>query len=159
MTYNTADLWDEFSDKLTLLNLPFNSYGKIESFHGEVVTLKVYEDNSLVKKELGTNGKGKVLVVDGGGSRRCALVGDNLAQMAINNGWNGIIVYGCIRDSKQINEMAIGIKAIGTCPVKSTKRNEGVKGEDLIIEGTKLGSGNYLYADMDGVMISDEMLT
>ena len=158
MSYYTADLWDEYSDELTLLNVPLNAYGKNRLFHGEVVTLKVYEDNSLVKAELLTNGKDKVLVVDGGGSRRCALVGDNLAQLAIENEWSGIIIYGCIRDSEQINDMDVGIKAIGTCPVKSIKKNEGIKSQDLIIEGTQIKNGDYLYADADGVLLANRKL-
>lgn len=158
ITYYTADLWDEYSEELTLLNLSLNSYGKKDAFYGEVVTLKVYEDNSLVKATLQTNGKGKVLVVDGGGSKRCALVGDNLAQLAIDNEWSGIIIYGCLRDSKQINEMEVGIQALGTCPAKSIKRNEGQKGIDLLIEGTQIKNGNFIYADLDGVLIAERMI-
>lgn len=158
MTYYTADLWDEYSDELTLLNLSLISYGKKDIFHGEIIALKVYEDNSLVKAELQTNGKGKVLMVDGGGSRRCALVGDNLAQLAIDNEWEGVIIYGCIRDSKQINEMEVGIKALGTCPAKSIKRNEGQKGIDLLIEGTKIKNGNFIYADQDGILVAEKQL-
>jgi len=154
----TADLWDEYAEELTLLNVSFNHYGKIDNFEGKVVTLKVYEDNSLVKKELQSNGKGKVLVVDGGGSKRCALVGDNLAKLAIDNEWSGVVVYACIRDSKQINEMNVGIKALGTCPVKSIKRNVGLKGETLIIEGTEIKNADYIYADSDGILIASKKL-
>ncbi len=157
-SYHTADLWDEYSDELTLLNISLNSYGKKDLFYGQVVTLKVYEDNSLVKRELQTNGKGKVLVVDGGGSKRCALMGDNLAQLAIDNEWNGVIIYGCIRDSMQIDNMNVGIKAIGTCPIKSNKRNEGIKGQDLVIEGTRIKNDDHLYADRDGVLIANRMI-
>lgn len=158
MNFHTADLWDQYLDKLTLLNISLNSYGTKHLFHGQIVTLKVYEDNSLIKKTLESNGEGRVLVVDGGGSKRCALMGDNLAQLAIDNEWNGIVIYGCIRDSEQINKMNIGIKAIGTCPIKSNKRNEGIKGQDLIIEETKIKNESYLYADVDGILIANEML-
>lgn len=157
-TYYTADLWDEHSDRLSLLNLDLITYGTIHTFHGQSVTLKLYEDNSLVRSTLSENGKGKVLVIDGGGSKRCALVGDNLAQLAIQNEWSGIIVYGCIRDSLQINSMPIGIKALGTCPVKSIKRNVGLTDVDLIINGTSLQSGDFVYADSDGVLISPKAL-
>ncbi|MEL6627319.1 MAG: ribonuclease E activity regulator RraA [Bacteroidota bacterium] len=154
----TADLWDEHAPALRLLNLELKSYGRHTSFYGEIVTLKVFEDNSWVRRILTEKGEGKVLIIDGGGSRRCALVGDNIAQLAIENGWKGIIVYGCIRDSKVINEMDIGIKAIGTCPVKSIKRNVGVEGESLCIDGTDIAPGTYVYADEDGVLLSAENL-
>ena len=97
-------------------------------------------------------------MVDGGGSKRCALVGDNLAQLAIDNGWSGVVIYGCIRDAMQINDMNVGIRALGTCPVKSVKRNEGLKGETLVIEGTRIKNGDYLYADSDGILIAHRKL-
>ncbi len=154
----TADLWDEYAEKLTVLNLELKHFGKKDNFAGEVVTLKVHEDNSFVKRLLAEDGKGKVLVIDGGGSRRCALIGDNIARSAMNHNWEGIIVYGCIRDSKVINSMDVGIKAIGTCPAKTIKRDVGLVGEKLIIEGTPIQNGNFIYADLDGVVISDEEL-
>lgn len=154
----TADLWDAHAPDLQLLNLPLRSFGKKTNFFGEIVTLKLYEDNTLVRKVLGEPGQGKVLVVDGGGSQRCALVGDNIAQLAMDNGWEGIVVYGCIRDSSVINTMDIGIKAVGTCPVKSIKRNVGLKGETLLIAGTSIQQGHYLYSDADGVLLSAKSL-
>ena len=154
----TADLWDKYPNELTLLNLTLTSFGKKDAFTGEVVTLKLYEDNTYVRKVLSENGKGKVLVVDGGGSRRCALVGDRIAKLAMDNQWEGVIVYGCVRDSKVINTMQVAIKAIGTCPVKSIKRNVGLVGEDLMINGTAIKPSQYIYADMDGVLISDRKL-
>ena len=158
MSYHTADLSDEFEDELSVLNVTMNSYGRLGMFHGQCVTLKVYEDNTFVKKELQQNGKGKVLVVDGGGSRRCALMGDNLAQLAIDNEWSGVIIYGCIRDSSQINEKQIAVKAMGTCPVKSRKRYEGIQYQNLMIEGTSIKNGDYIYADSDGILIAGEKL-
>lgn len=154
MTIATADIWDAYADELTLLNLNLKSFGKKTSFYGEVITLKLYEDNSYVRKILTESGKNKVLVIDGGGSRRCALVGDQIAKLAVVNNWEGIIVYGCIRDSKVINEMEIGIKALGTCPVKSIKRDVGILGEDLLIKGTTIKQGQYIYADEDGVLLA-----
>ncbi len=150
----TADLWDQYSKELKILNLELKSYGKKTAFCGEVVTLKVFEDNSFVRRTLEDSGKGKALIIDGGGSKRCALIGDNIAKLANDNNWEGIIVYGCIRDSKVINEMNVSIKAIGTCPVKSIKRNVGVSGEMLIIEGTQINQGEYVYSDEDGVLLS-----
>lgn len=154
----TADLWDEFTNDLRLLNLELKHFGKKKAFAGQIETLKVFEDNTFVRKMLAEDGTGKVLVIDGGGSRRCALVGDNIAKLAIQNNWEGIIVYGCIRDSQVINTMNIAIKAIGTCPVKSIKRNVGLIGETLIIAGTKIKASQYVYVDMDGVLISDKNL-
>ncbi|UOY06421.1 ribonuclease E activity regulator RraA [Muricauda sp. SCSIO 64092] len=154
----TADLWDEHTTALKVLPLELQNYGGKTAFCGEIVTLKVYEDNSYVRKTLEENGNGKVLVVDGGGSKRCALVGDNIASLANENGWEGIIIYGCIRDSKVIKTMDVGIKAIGTCPVKSRKQNIGSKGETLLIEGTEIVPGNYIYSDEDGILLSTEKL-
>ena len=154
----TADLWDAHSNKLELLNLDLRHFGRKLSFNGAVETVKAYEDNSLVRKLLSTDGSGKVLVIDGGGSRRCALIGDNMAQLSLDNRWEGILLYGCIRDSKAINDMQVGIKAVGTCPIKSRKRNEGTIGQELIIEGTRIRSGQYVYADLDGVLFSIEKL-
>lgn len=151
----TADIWDAYTDKVTYLHLDMRSFGKVSSFEGEIITLKLHEDNTFVRTLLSENGKGKVLVVDGGGSKRCALVGDNIARLAMDNQWSGVVVYGCIRDSKEINDMAIGIKALGTCPVKSIKRQVGLPGEDLLIEGTLIKQGQYLYSDEDGILIAD----
>ena len=154
----TADLCDQYADQIDYLQLDLIDFGTKESFSGRTVTVKVYEDNSYVRKLLEENGKGKVLIIDGGGSKRCALVGDNLAQLAIDNQWEGIIVYGCIRDSKEINTMPVGIKAMGTCPLKSIKRNVGIIKEQLIIEGTKINDDQYVYADSDGVIFSKDQL-
>lgn len=154
----TADLWDEHAAELTLLNLDLKHFGRKDNFAGKVETLKVYEDNSFVRQVLSENGSGKVLVIDGGGSTRCALVGDNIAKLAMQNHWEGVIVYGCIRDAKVINTLEVGIKAIGTCPVKSIKRNVGLVGEELIISGIKINTTQYIYADMDGVLVSDKKL-
>ena len=101
--FTTADLWDEHFIDLICLDPIFKHFGKRTCFSGEIVTLKLHEDNSLVRETLSENGQGKVLVIDGGGSMRCALVGDRLAQKAIDNQWEGIIVYGCIRDLSLIH--------------------------------------------------------
>ena len=154
MKFSTADLWDDHAQDLNCLTSIFQYYGKKTCFTGQVVTLKLHEDNSLVREVLGEPGKGKVLVVDGGGSLRCALVGDRLAQKAIDNDWEGIIVYGCIRDSAIINQMDIGIKAINTCPAKSIKRGVGLRNETLHFAGVMISPEHYIYADQDGILIS-----
>ncbi|WP_299523768.1 ribonuclease E activity regulator RraA [Winogradskyella sp.] len=158
MKIATADIWDDYMADVKLLNVELKNYGKKTAFYGEIVTLKLYEDNSILRKTLEEKGVGKVLVVDGGGSKRCALLGDNIATLAIENGWAGIIIYGCIRDSKVIKTLDIGVKAIGTCPVKSAKRNVGLKGETLLIQGTEIVHGGYIYSDEDGVLLSRKKL-
>jgi len=155
---STADLSDQYGTSLSLLNLSLRTFGKKDWMSGKVVTLKVFEDNTYVRKLLSENGTGKVLLIDGGGSRRCALVGDQIAQLAIDQNWEGIIVYGCIRDSKTINEMEISIKALGTCPVKSIKRDVGYPDQELTIAGTRILSGQYIYSDADGILISESPL-
>ena len=158
INFSTADLWDEHSEKLHCLSPIFQQYGKRECFAGQAYTLKLYEDNSLVRETLGKDGKGKVLVIDGGGSLRCALVGDRLAQKAIDNRWEGILIYGCIRDSKIIQTMNIGMKALNTCPVKSMKRGVGLEQEVLHFAGAIIAPNSFVYADSDGVLISDTWL-
>jgi len=158
MNFQTADLWDDYASQLTCLTPIFKSFGQKSSFAGKVVTLKLFEDNSLVREQLSKDGTGKVLVVDGGGSLRCALVGDRLAQKAMDNHWEGIIVYGCIRDSMIINQMNVGIRAVNTCPVRSIKRGEGQEGLVVRFAESVIKPGNYIYADADGVVVSEEWL-
>lgn len=158
MVLATADLWDANQKELTYLNLPLQNFGLKTSFAGEIVALKVFEDNTWVRKILSENGEGKVLVIDGGGSRRCALVGDKIAKLALDNNWAGLLVYGCIRDCAVIDSMLISLKAIGTCPVKSIKEDVGYRGLELLIAGCTISEGNYLYADQDGVLISTKQL-
>lgn len=158
MTMATADLYDDFGEELTVLAPIFSDYGGQSVFEGEIATLKVFEDNTLVRAELERSGENKVLVIDGGGSLRCALVGDNLAVLAKENGWSGIIVFGCIRDSAQINDIALGVKAIGVNPRKSVKRGEGVRDVALRFADATIEPGKYLYADRDGIVISKSAL-
>lgn len=158
MKFATADLWDDHAAYLQCLTPIFQHYGAKKYFAGQIVTIKLHEDNSLVRETLSTSGAGKVLVVDGGGSLRCALVGDRLAQKAIDNDWEGVIVYGCIRDSAVINEMNVGIKALNTTPVKSIKRGVGLKDEVVHFAGVQLKPNDYLYADEDGIVVSEKWL-
>ncbi len=158
MYHATADLCDKHIDKLQVAEPIFVDFGAVAVFEGEVHTLKVFEDNTLVRAALEKDGTGKVLVVDGGGSFRCALVGDNLAALAIQNNWRGLVVFGCIRDSKQISEMEIGVKALNTNPTKSVKRNEGQENIDVRFAGVDFKPGMYLYADEDGIVVSEFQL-
>ncbi len=141
----------------------FNSYGANNKFCGEIVTVKCFEDNSRVKELLNSDGKdangnGKVLVVDGGGSMRCALLGDMIALSAINNGWAGVVVYGCVRDVDDMAQMNIGVKALGCIPRKSTRRGEGQTDIEISFGDLTLNSGMYLYADNNGMIVSDKPL-
>jgi regulator of ribonuclease activity A len=156
--FTTADLWDEHHEHLSCVEPIFYSFGKKKAFSGKITTLKLFEDNSFVRKQLESNGKGKVLVVDGGASLRCALVGDKLAELAITNKWEGIIVNGCIRDSYLINQMDIAIKAINTSPVKSIKRNIGKMNISVNFSGVTFIPGQFVYSDNDGVLISKKSL-
>jgi len=117
----TADLCDHFIDELQVAEPLLLSFGGKEMFGGEIFTVKVFDDNVLVKQTLSTKGNGRVLVVDGAGSTWCALMGDNLATLAINNNWAGVVINGCIRDARQIGEMNVGVFAMATCPRKSRK--------------------------------------
>ena len=154
----TADLYDDHGDNLSVALPLFKFFGQKRYFHGKVVTIKCHEDNSLVRETLGEDGSGKVMVVDGGGSLRCALVGDRLAQKAIDNGWEGIIVYGCIRDSMIIDKMNIGIKCLNTNPTKSIKRGVGLKNEVVRFASVLIRPGHYVYADEDGIVFSEKEL-
>ncbi len=156
--FKTADLCDDHSDKLTIAAPMFNDFGGEISFSGSISTVKCFEDNSFVRSQLEQPGKGRVLVVDGGGSLRCALVGDVLAQMGADNGWAGIVVYGCIRDSGVIAEIELGVKAIDTLPLKSVKKNVGEVDVTVHFADADFIPGHYLYADEDGIILAAEKL-
>lgn len=162
MSFKTPDLCDAFEshlgDSLRVVAPMFQRYGQRNSFSGQVVTLKLFEDNSLVREAFGENGKGRVLVIDGGGSMRCALVGDQLAILAKKNGWEGVVVYGCIRDSVDINGIDIGVRALNTHPQKSIKKGAGDRNIPVTFGGVTFKPGDWLYADEDGVLVSSTPL-
>lgn len=163
MTFKTPDLCDQFEADLgtsvRVVAPMFRRYGGRNAFSGRIATLKLFEDNSLVRTAFGEDGKGKVLVIDGGGSLRCALVGDQLAILAQKNGWEGVVVYGCIRDSGDINGIDIGVRALDTHPQKSIKKNVGDRDIAVTFGGVTFKPGEYLYADEDGVLVSEKPLT
>ncbi|MGR8919734.1 MAG: ribonuclease E activity regulator RraA [Gammaproteobacteria bacterium] len=154
----TADLYDEHGEALRVMAPLFRDYGGVKAFSGPASTVKVYEDNSLVRAALEEPGAGRVLVVDGGGSMRCALVGDNLAALGEKNGWAGIVVYGCIRDAAPIGAIGIGVKAMATNPRKSIKKGEGERDVTLRFAEVVVEPGDYVYADEDGVVLADAKL-
>lgn len=159
MSLATADLYDQHGETLQVAAPLFRDYGGDVVFEGAVVTLKVFEDNSLVRSTLEEAGDGRVLVVDGGGSLRCALVGDMLAELGRKNGWAGIVVYGCVRDAETMANMSIGIKALATNPRKSVKKGEGARDVTLRFAELVVEPGQYLYADRDGIVIAKHKLT
>ncbi len=156
--FATADLCDEFEQQLQISSPIWQSYGQHTVFHGEVATVKCFEDNSKVKELLATAGNGRVLVVDAGNSRRRAHLGDLLAQQAVDNGWTGVVVYGLIRDSRVINQLPLGVKALGTHPLKTEKNGEGQTGMTLQFANMIINDGDYLYADEDGIVVAQSKL-
>jgi regulator of ribonuclease activity A len=158
MDFQTADLSDDHTDITQVAQPLFQAYGMHKKFSGEIVTIKCHEDNSLVREVLSETGQGKVLVVDGGGSLRCALVGDQIATLAVNNGWSGVIVFGCIRDSVAINQMPMGLRALNTHPLKSVKKGIGEKNLVVNFAGVRFEPGHYLYADEDGILVAPKPL-
>ena len=159
MTFATADLYDEYEEKLQIATPMFNDYGGNLKFCGPVSTVRVIEDNSLVRAALEEPGEGRVLVIDGGASLKCALLGDMLAELGKENDWAGIIVYGCIRDSAVIANIAIGVKALNTNPRKSVKKGIGERDVSVDFADVIISPGDYIYADEDGIVISAERLT
>jgi len=153
MPDSTADICDELNDAAQVCHPLFNSYGKKTCFEGEIYTVKCLEDNSMVRKVLEEPGNGRVLVVDGNASMRCALLGDMLATLGIENNWSGVIVSGCIRDSEVISRLEIGVMALATHPRKSVKRGQGEIGISVDIAGVEFNPGHYVYADLDGVIV------
>ncbi|MFM8798767.1 MAG: ribonuclease E activity regulator RraA [Fluviibacter sp.] len=159
----TTDLLDNNEaliqqEQLRIVAPMFQRYGGKTAFAGQIVTLKLFEDNSLVRAVLGESGTGKVLVIDGGGSMRCALLGDQLAEMAVKNGWEGVVVYGCIRDSAAINGLPLGVRALNTHPLKTVKKNIGERDVNVTFGGVTLKPGEWLCADEDGVIVSTTSL-
>ena len=152
------DLCDKFGDAVQVVAPLFRNYGGRKSFGGEIVTLKCHEDNSLVATQAEENGRGKVLVVDGGGSMRCALMGDNLAARALENGWEGMVIYGCIRDVDEIATIDLGVQALASNPRRSIKRNSGLLNEVLNFGGVSFVPGHFVYADNNGVIVSARAL-
>jgi len=158
MNETTCDISDKLHPDVQYLEPVYKIYGAKTSFSGRIVTVKCFEDNSLVEEALMANGKESVLVIDAGGSMNCAMLGDKRAADAINNEWEGILVHGLIRDSVAINGMEIGIRALGVYPLKSIKN--GVGDNNLIVNfsGVTFTPGEYLYADEDGVIVVKEKL-
>jgi|FLOH01.1.fsa_nt_gi regulator of ribonuclease activity A len=153
------DLCDAYPDLVRVAAPVFRNFGGRRTFGGQIVTIKCHEDNSLVAQQVALPGHGKVLVVDGGGSLRCGLLGDNLAQKAFENHWQGIVINGCIRDVDIIGLIDLGVQALACHPMKSVKRDIGLLNERVTFGGIEYVPGEYLYADNNGVLVSAEALS
>lgn len=158
MDFKTADLCDQFSDELQVCEPIFHDYGGALRFAGPLATIKCFEDNSRVRDLTAEAGQRRVLVIDAGGSLRRAVLGDMLAQKAADNGWAGILVYGCVRDSVALSLMGLGVKALGVCPLKTDKRGEGQRDIPVRFAGTTFNPGDWVYSDEDGVVVASRKL-
>ncbi len=155
---STPDLCDQFPEQVRVLDPVFSSYGGQAQFFGEVVTIKCFEDNSVVKQLLNEAGLGRVIVMDGGGSLRRAILGDMLAENAVKNGWSGLIINGCIRDCDEIAKLPLGVKALNTHPMKTEKRGLGDLNVPVTFAGQTIKPGHWVYADNNGIVLSDQPL-
>lgn len=154
MPFKTTDLYDLHLEKLQVAAPIFRDFGSRKKFHGWIVTLKALEDNTFLKAAFETDGHGKVLVVDGAGSMRAAMMGDVMAALGAANGWEGIVINGCIRDGADVAKVDIGVKALGTIPRKTVKRNLGVRDIPVRFTEVLFTPGEWLYADEDGIVIA-----
>ena len=157
MSFTTPDLSDENPDALALLPILKNLGGK-ESFHGQIETLKCPDDNSFVKQLLNSEGEKKILVVDANGINTVALLGDLIAEAGVKNNWSGVVINGYLRDVDIIKTLDIGVQALGAMPVSSEKKNQGELGIDVSFGGLTFKSGDYVYADNNGLLLSKEEL-
>ena len=154
----TSDLCDAHPDVQVCAPV-FRDFGGATTFHGAIATLKVFEDNAAVRAAVEQPGEGRVLVVDGGGSLRCALFGGNLGALALANGWSGVLVYGCVRDGAELARLAFGVKALAAHPRKSEKGlHGGQAGRPLEFAGVRFVPDAWLYADGDGIVVAARAL-
>jgi len=149
----TTDLYDELGDELQSVSLQFQSYGGRAAFSGPIRTVKCLEDNSMLRAVVSTPGGGAVLVVDGAGSLERAMMGDQIAAIAADNGWAGVVIHGAVRDKNALAEIDLGIKALGTNPRKSTKLDLGVADVEVSFGGVVFRVGHMLWSDDDGILV------
>ncbi len=157
-SFATTDLSDGHSDELQHCAPVFRDYGGVTAFHGPVTTLKLFEDNVMVRSAVETKGNGRVLVIDGGSSMNCALFGGNLAKLAADNGWAGVVVYGCIRDTSELAAANVGVKALAAHPKRSARLGVGEKDVPVRFTGVTISPNDWLYADADGIIIAKTKL-
>lgn len=150
---STADLYDERGSELRSVTLQFQNIGGMTGFTGPVRTVQCFQDNSLIRQTLSSDGHGAVLVIDGAGSLETALVGDQIAELACDNGWAGLIVNGAIRDRVAIGTLPFGVKALGSNPAKSTKTGAGEVDVPVEIAGVTFRPGATVWCDDDGILV------
>lgn len=158
MHYITPDLCDAYPDLIQVVEPMFSNFGGRDSFGGQIVTVKCFEDNSRVKELAELDGSGKVLVVDGGGSMRCALLGDMIAERAAHNGWHGVVIYGCVRDVDMLAQTDLGVQALASHPLRSNRRGAGDLDLAVTFAGVTFRPGEYVYADNNGIIVSPSPL-
>ncbi|RMH93364.1 RraA family protein [Lysobacter pythonis] len=156
--WRTCDLSDAHGDALRIPLLPWRDYGGRVAFHGTLSTVRAFEDNSRVREAVHEPGAGRVLVVDAGGSLRRSMLGDLLAAKAVENGWAGLVIAGAIRDAAVIATLDLGVKALGTVPRKTERRDQGLRDVPVQIGGATLRPGDWLAADADGIVVADHPL-
>ena len=151
--FKTADLYDAHTDEVHVVAPMLRHFGGLQRFCGPMVTLKVYEDNLLVHEQLTESGAGRVIVIDGAGSLRAAIVGDSLVQRAKDMGYSGYVINGCVRDVSDCGRIAIGVMALASNPTRPKKKGFGERGAPVAFGGVKFTPGEWLYADEDGVLV------
>lgn len=149
----TADLCDQFGETLRVLEPGLASFGGVSAFGGRVATLRVLEDNGLVRAALESPGVGRVLVVDGHASLRCALLGGNLGRLAERNGWAGVVVWGAVRDVTELQRCRIGVRALASCPRRPARDGAGERDLRVLVAGVTISPGDWLVADADGIVV------
>ena len=154
----TADLCDAHGDAIRVVAPIYRDFGKLRAFAGAIVTVKAPEDNVMVRSALEQPGQGRVLVVDGGGSLRCALVGEQIALLAAQNGWAGLLIHGCVRDVEAIARVEVGIKALASHPRRSAKKGWGERDVPVTFAGVTFTPGEWLCADEDGIVVASKPL-
>jgi regulator of ribonuclease activity A len=158
MEFATADLIDDFEDELRSCETQFRQYGSYTAFAGPIETVRCFRDNALMKRLLNTAGEGRVLVVDGGGSLASALMGDLIAASAVERGWAGVVIYGAVRDVRALRTLELGVKALGSNPLRSAKAGAGEVGVPVTFGGVTFTPGDWLYSDEDGIVVAGRRL-
>jgi regulator of ribonuclease activity A len=157
-SFSTPDLYDAYGDCCSSCETQFRQYGGRRNFCGRIRTVKCLDDNVLVRAALETQVKGDVLIVDGGGSLRCALMGDVLAELGARHGWSGAVILGAVRDTPALAALQFGVKALGSNPKKSSKSGAGARGVEVSFGGITFVPGHWIYCDDDGILVAAEEL-